>query len=111
MVQLAMRQLITAFGLCIALLGGVIGVGAHQQEGSCPMSSLPDCCKKAQSASRTAEVSMARLCCNLNCSESGSTGSSTSSNFSPQSIDVPACAVMPLNVVDCVATVKHVSPS
>lgn len=45
------------------------------------MTKLPDCCKKAHSVSNTPEVSMARLCCNLNCSEPGSGGTSTSSSF------------------------------
>jgi hypothetical protein len=74
----------TAFILVAAMLGGAVGVGAHEGEGSCPMANMPDCCKKAQSAANTSEVSMARLCCNLNCSEPGSGGSNTSSNFSPQ---------------------------
>jgi hypothetical protein len=107
-----MRRLISAFGLCIALLSGVVGAGAHQQEGSCPMSNLPDCCMKARSAKQTAEVSMARLCCNLNCSEPGSTGSSMSSSFSPQSVDVPACAIISQgSPLDRIAHVGQFSPS
>jgi hypothetical protein len=62
------------------MLIGAVGVGAHQQEGSCPMSKLPDCCKKARG--HGPEAAMARLCCNLNCSEPGSTGNSSSLNFS-----------------------------
>jgi hypothetical protein len=77
------------------MLGGAVGVGAHQGEGSCPMSNLPDCCKKAQSASNIPEVSMARLCCNLNCSEPGSTGTSTSSTVSPQQGTPPNIAIIP----------------
>jgi hypothetical protein len=34
-----------------------------------------DCCKKAQAESLTSEVSTARLCCALICSQSGTTGS------------------------------------
>jgi hypothetical protein len=79
-----MRKWLTAFILIAALLGGVVGVGAHQNEGSCPLNNLPDCCKKAQSSDNAPVVSMARLCCNLNCSEPGSTGSNTTSNSSPQ---------------------------
>src|SRR5260370_4412214 len=77
------------------MLGGAVGVGAHQGEGSCPMSNLPDCCKKAQSASNTPEVSMARLCCNLNCSEPGSSGTSSSSTVSPQQGTAPNTAILP----------------
>src|ERR1044071_1026005 len=64
----------------LVMLTVAVGVGAHQQEG--PMSNLPDCCKKAGSNGPAA--SMARLCCNLNCSEPGSTGNSSSSSFSAQ---------------------------
>jgi len=90
-----MRKLLTALTLVAAMLGGAVGVGAHEQEGSCPMSNLPDCCKKAQSASTSPEVSMARLCCNLNCSEPGSGGTSSSSNVSPQQGTLPLTAIMP----------------
>jgi hypothetical protein len=72
----------------------VVGAGAHQGKGSCPVSNLPDCCKKARSNSRTPEVSMARLCCNLNCSEPGSSGSS-SANFSAPQGSTPLPAVVP----------------
>src|SRR5262249_49464417 len=64
------------------MLFSVAGVGAQEHEGSCPMSNLPDCCKKAQSSAP--EASIARVCCNLNCSEPGSTGSGTSSSISTQ---------------------------
>jgi hypothetical protein len=60
------------------MLTAAVGVGAHQQEG--PMLKLPECCKKARSNGPGASI--ARLCCNLNCSEPGSTGNSGSSGFS-----------------------------
>ena len=88
-----MRKWLTALALVAAMLGGAVGVGAHEQEGSCPMSNLPDCCKKAQSAGNTAEVSMARLCCNLNCSEPS--GGTSSSSVSPQQGTLPIAAIMP----------------
>ena len=69
------------------------------------MANMPDCCKKAQSASNTPGVSMARLCCNLNCSEPGSGGSSSSSSVSPQQSVTPNGAVMP-----SVAPFSNVSP-
>jgi hypothetical protein len=98
-----MKKWVTAFILVTAMLGGAVGVGAHEGEGSCPMSNMTDCCKKAQSANNTPEVSMARLCCNLNCSEPGSGGSNASSSFSPQpgiapnSVTVPSVA--PYNAI------------
>src|SRR5688572_13625285 len=77
-----MRKWLTAFVLISAMLSGVAGVGAHQHEGSCPLTKLPDCCKKAQSGTNETENSIARLCCNLNCSEPGSSGSNASASFS-----------------------------
>src|ERR1700716_4210785 len=88
-----MRKLPIAFILMAAMFGGAVGVGGHEGEG--PMANMPDCCKKAQSASNTPEVSIARLCCNLNCSEPGSGGSSTASSFSPQQSVTPNGVVVP----------------
>src|SRR6267142_2759102 len=88
-----MRKWLTAFALVAGMLGGAVGVGAHEGEGS--MANMPDCCKKAQSASNNPAVSMARLCCNLNCSEPGSSGSNASSSFSPQQGITPNGAVVP----------------
>jgi|ERR1051326_1399025 hypothetical protein len=89
-----MRKWLTSFILLAAMLGGAVGVGAHEGEGSCPMTHMPDCCKKAQSSGNTAEVSMARLCCNLNCSEPGSSGANASS-FSPQPGVAPNVMLVP----------------
>ena len=72
------RKRLTSAVLAMVMLTAAIGVGAHQQEGTCPMSKLPDCCKKARSNGPGA--SLARVCCNLNCSEPGSTGNHSSSN-------------------------------
>ena len=101
-----MRKWFTTLILVAAMLGGAVGVGAHEPEGSCPMSNLPDCCKKAQSASNTPEVSMARLCCNLNCSEPGTSGSNSSPSFSRQGL-APNFVVLPVTVpVNCVALTR-----
>jgi len=90
-----MRKWFTAFILMAAMLDSAFGVGAHVGEGSCPMTNMPDCCKKAQSANKTPEVYMARLCCNLNCSEPGSSGPNASSVFSPQPGIAPNSVIMP----------------
>jgi hypothetical protein len=90
-----MRKWLTALTLLAAMVGGAIGVGAHEGEGACPITNMPDCCKKAQSPGNSSEASMARLCCNLNCSEPGSSGSNTSSSFSPQQGIAPNAAVVP----------------
>jgi hypothetical protein len=88
-----MRNWLAVFILVFAMFGGVVGAGAHEGEGS--IANMPDCCKKAQSASSAPQVAMARLCCNLNCSEPGSSGSNASSSFSPQPGIAPNSAVMP----------------
>src|ERR1041385_4375352 len=88
-----MRNWLAVFILVFAMCGGVVGVGAHEGEGL--MANMPDCCKKAQSASSAPQIAMARLCCNLNCSEPGSSGSNASSSFSPQPGIAPNGAGMP----------------
>jgi hypothetical protein len=87
-----MRKWLTAFLLVASMLGGAVGIGAHEGEDS--MAGMPDCCKQAQSAN-SPQVSMARLCCNLNCSEPGSGGSSSSSSFSTQQPVAPQSAILP----------------
>ncbi|OLE74893.1 MAG: hypothetical protein AUG12_00500 [Acidobacteria bacterium 13_1_20CM_2_57_8] len=88
-----MRKWLTAFALIAAMLGGAVGAGAHEGEGS--MANMPDCCKRAQSSSSAPVVSMARLCCNLNCSEPGSSSTSASSSISFQQGTTPNTAIIP----------------
>src|SRR6476646_6897973 len=94
-----MRKLFTTWMLIAAMIGGAVGIGAHPGEGSCPLNNLPDCCKKARSSSKVPAVSMARLCCNLNCSEPGSSGASFSTNLSSQQGSSPLPALVPRPVV------------
>jgi hypothetical protein len=91
----SMRKWFTALALVMATLVGAGGVSAHLGEGACPMAKMPDCCKKAQSADKTPQVAMARLCCKLNCSEPGSTGSNAASSFSTSPGSTPIAAVVP----------------
>jgi hypothetical protein len=90
-----MRKWFTAFIVIIAMLGGAVGVRAHEGEATCPLTNMPDCCKRAQSNGNAPDVSMARLCCNLNCSEPGSGGSNASSSFSRQPSVEPIAMLMP----------------
>ncbi len=60
-----------------------------------------DCCKKAaQAETLTPETSSARLCCALNCSQSGTTGSNGSQLPRPssQAIAIHPSAAQPLVV-------------
>src|ERR1700730_6861665 len=64
----------------ILVIGGSVfaGIPLHSNEQECNIPGMDgmDCCKKAAQAEiLTAEASTARLCCALNCSQSGTTGS------------------------------------
>jgi hypothetical protein len=62
--------------LIIVLTGSALaGIPMHSSENSCPLMGMDDCCKTAQSQSATPQVYAARLCCSLNCSLPGTTGS------------------------------------
>jgi hypothetical protein len=76
----------------IALLGGA--AGATADDGSWVQANMPLCCKKARSVANAPEVSMARLCCKLNCSEPGS-GSSNASSLSRSQGANSATAIIP----------------
>jgi hypothetical protein len=69
-----------SFSIIVAVLGGTVGASAHDE--SWAAASMPLCCKTARSNDGAARVSMARLCCKLNCSEPGSGGSTSGSNLS-----------------------------
>src|SRR5258708_4273081 len=69
--------------LLVLVIGGSVfaGIPLHSNEQNCstPEMAGMDCCKKAaQRESLSPEVSTARLCCALNCSQSGTTGSTES---------------------------------
>ena len=86
-----MKKSFLASVLVVALASSVVGVEAHLGEGY----NMPDCCKKAQSRCGTPEVSIARLCCSLNCSEPGSSGSNGSGSFSRQQGPSVSAAIIP----------------
>ena len=77
----------------IVLVSGVVGASAD--EGSWAEGNMPLCCKKARSTGDAPEVSMARLCCKLNCSEPGNGGSSNASNLSRNQGTTAATAIIP----------------
>src|SRR6266446_9912627 len=67
----------------VLVIGGsaLAGVPLHSNEQECSMPGMAgmDCCEKAaQAESLTPEVSTARLCCALNCLQTGTTGSNGS---------------------------------
>jgi hypothetical protein len=102
-----MRKWFTTLSLVMVLLGGAVaGAGTHESEGSCPMSNMPDCCKRAHSNSNSPQAAMARLCCSLNCSEPGSSGSTS---YSSSSSVTPASDVMPHIEFNDIAVVSYYS--
>src|SRR6266851_5749025 len=87
----------------ILVIGGSVfaGIPLHSNQQECSMPEMPgmDCCKKAAHAeSLTPEVSTARLCCALNCSQSGTTGSTGPQLPRPagQAIAIHRSSVQPL---------------
>lgn len=80
-----MRKRLNIFMLVAALTAGVLsGVPAHAGEHDCPMGGIADdCCATAREHGGAPEVSAARLCCALNCTEPGTTGQAGSFQLSP----------------------------
>ena len=92
-ISIGMIKRALSLAAIIALLGGAVGASAA--DGSWVERNMPLCCKKARSAANAPEVSMARLCCKLNCSEPGSGGSSTASSLSRNQGTNSATAIIP----------------
>src|SRR5213593_2293894 len=94
-----MRNRLASLALVLVIGGSVFaGTPLHSNEPECSMPGTDgmDCCKKAtQAESLTLEVSTARLCCALNCSQSGTTGSTGSQPPRPstsQAVAIHPCA-------------------
>ena len=88
-----MRKRVLSLTIIITLLGGAFSVSAA--DATSANGNMPVCCKRARSAGVAAEVSVARLCCKLNCSEPGSGGSTNASNFSSNQGTISATAIIP----------------
>src|SRR5258707_13091228 len=77
-----MMNRLASLVLVLAIVGSAFaGIPLHSNERECTMPEMSgmDCCKKAaQVDGLTPEVSTARLCCALNCSQSGTTSSTAS---------------------------------
>jgi hypothetical protein len=80
-----MRKRLTIFVLVAGLLAGPLGgVPAHAGEHDCPMKGMADdCCATARGHGGATEVSAARLCCALNCTEPGTTAPAGALRLSP----------------------------
>ncbi len=86
--SLAMIKMIkwsTSFVLITVLAGSVLaGIPMHSNEQACSMGGEMDCCKAALMQTKTPAVAAARLCCAMNCSQSGTTAPSSAIPLSPQ---------------------------
>ena len=88
-----MLKRVLSFIIIVTLLSGAVGASAadgYRAEGNMPL-----CCKKAQSNGNAPHVSMARLCCKLNCSEPGNGGLSNASNLTRNQGATSATAIIP----------------
>jgi len=88
-----MRERALSFIITIALASGAVGMSAA--EGTWATANMPLCCKTARSTGTAPQVSMARLCCKLNCSEPGSGGSTNASNLSSNQGPISVSAIIP----------------
>src|SRR6266403_230775 len=105
-----MGKRLTSLILVLVVCGSVFaGIPLHSNEQECSIPDMAgmDCCKKAtQAETLTPEVSTARLCCALNCSQSGTTGSTGSQLPRPSSQAIaihpsaaqPLAAMLPLSI-------------
>src|SRR6266403_4900587 len=98
-----MGKRLTSLILVLVVCGSVFaGIPLHSNEQECSIPDMAgmDCCKKAtQAETLTPEVSTARLCCALNCSQSGTTGSTGSQLPRPsasQAIAIHPASVQPI---------------
>ncbi len=97
-----MKERFTCLVLLLLMAGGAFaGVSLHSGESECSMGSMMDmdCCKAALLQKETPEVANAKLCCTLNCAQSGITSVPSNARVSPPSQVslpvLPASAVLP----------------
>jgi hypothetical protein len=99
-----MRKLLTTLILIATLTGGALaGVHSDAGEHSCPMASMGDCCATAQGPDNGPQVSAARLCCALNCTEPFPTAPTGALNISSS----PSAALYAGAVPPAVALAPH----
>ena len=87
-----MKKRLASLFLLLVLAGSAFaGVPLRFGEGDCGMSMMEmDCCKAALLQKETPEVAAARLCCAVNCTQSGTATSSTNVRLSlPAQVSVP----------------------
>jgi len=83
-----MTKWLTSLILIIALAGSALaGFPLHSGEQGCSMMGDISCCATAHESEATPAVSTARLCCALNCPQSGTSGTTITLRFSPSVVN------------------------
>jgi hypothetical protein len=79
-----MLKRFTVLILIAAITGSALaGVHGNESQHKCPMMGMSDCCETAALHTGAPQVTAARLCCTLNCTEPGTTGPTGTFNLSP----------------------------
>src|SRR5688572_20242055 len=74
---MAMAKWTTSLFLILTLGASVLsGMPLHSNEEKCAMHGMSDCCKTAQGHGNETDVASARVCCAVNCPQSGTTNPS-----------------------------------
>ncbi len=96
---MAMAKWTTSLFLIVTLGASVLsGMPLHSNEEKCAMHGMSgmDCCKTAQGHGDESDVASARVCCALNCPQSGTSG--PSGVQLPRSLTILATAIHPASV-------------
>lgn len=110
---LLMRKCFTVLVLIAAIAGSALA-GIHRSPGEhkCPMMGMSDCCETAAQHTGAPQVTAARLCCTLNCTEPGTTGPTGVFNLSPSlPLMLHAGAVPPAATNSPYGALPHSYPS
>ncbi len=103
MKRLATITLITL--LCGSVLTGAPLHAGEQNQEACPMGDMMDCCQSAQSTSNMPEVAAARLCCLINCQQTGIPAASASAL---PSVSLPATNAFPSATIQSPDALQHI---
>ena len=116
-----MLKRLTSLLLLLTVCAGVAsGAPLHSGRRECGMEDsmrMMDCCKRARSHGNTPEVQAARLCCAVNCQNSGASGPSSAARVSdPQPVPshpaaMPAPAALIVSHERRLAGVSHTDES
>ncbi len=112
---MVMRIRLTSLMLLLVLGGSALaGAPMHASEQSCPIGGAMgdmDCCKAALMKNQTPQVTSARLCCALNCSQDGTTPSQGTRVSPPLQITLAAYPVNIQPILPSISPLRHAANS